>query len=110
MPIRDGKLGEVTCGVKPRLHVDCSILNRLRTEVLTSQLTHWLCHVRLCLYMEPVPDDVYISPLLLCCQARVNVDLSLLPLPIYCAEPRLGVEGMLEKEGGKKKEQLPLCS
>lgn len=52
---------------------DCSIINRWERKGYVT-IDPLACQVRLCLYMEPVLDDAYISPLLLCCQARVNVD------------------------------------
>lgn len=67
------------------------------------------CQVHLCLYMEPMPDDVYISPLLLCCQARIKVIFFILPFPIYCENLRLVIEVMLEKEKERKKEKKSRC-
>lgn len=32
------------------------------------------CQVHLCLYKELIPNDFYISPFLLCCQVKINVN------------------------------------
>lgn len=65
------------------------------------------CQVHVCLFKELIPNDFYISPLLLCCQVKINVNFHTAITNLLC-RPKAWDKSDIRKR--KKKEQLPLCS